>query len=129
MKLPVLVLLFPILIGCESLQLSDREIAWQTLHAADVLQTYHGPAKDPRYVEADPFTKKIIGTKPSGDRVILWGVGSSVAHYYVMKALDDSNLPKWTKNFVWGIDFSYKGYTIYNNHKIGIRLDGNNKPD
>ena len=36
--------------GCQSLEFSNEEIAWQTLHAVDIAQTVSA-AQDPCYVE------------------------------------------------------------------------------
>ena len=49
--------------GCQSLNLSNEEIAWQTLHAVDVAQTLSA-AEDPCYVEAAYFTRQLIGEQP-----------------------------------------------------------------
>lgn len=115
-----------LLTACESM--SPYEEAWQTMHLIDVAQTLSGPASDPCYPESDPVTRSLIGSTPSREAVLAWGIGASVAHYFAGRWLDNTDWPEGVKTVIRSIDLGYKGVTIGNNHDAGIRLFGDNSP-
>lgn len=113
--------------ACESM--SPYENAWQAMHLVDVAQTIEGAASDPLcHSEGDPITRSLIGEHPHRDEVIAWGVGVSVAHYFLGRWLDNSDWPDGVKHLVRSIDLGYKGLTIGRNYDNGIRIFGDNAP-
>jgi len=120
----VLVLLV-VLSGCQSLELDRSEIAWQTLHAMDVVQTLNA-AGDPCYIEDAWLTEKIIGDQPSDAEVLLWGIGTAVVHALVANILED-RAPQWVQK-VWGYGtITLTGYAVMSNHDEGVRAFGSNE--
>lgn len=110
--------------GCQSM---DRpELVWQTLHAVDVAQTLNA-ASDPCYREVAPLTQAMIGSQPKDHEVILWGVGVSLAHAWIARRMETSNAPRWLKTTWRTVDFSTKTGTVLNNHRIGMRMFGDNR--
>lgn len=117
-------------VGCSStaqwVKDNPTETVWQTMHFIDTLQTANGIAGDTVcFKEADPVTRLIVGEFPEKDRVYKWAIGSAVAHYFVMKWLDDTKVGK----FMRGADTGFKLNVIVGNHLNGVRIDGNNVAD
>ena len=122
--LTFLILAVGSLSGCAA---SPTEKAWQALHVIDVAQTINGPARDDCYREAH-WPKYVIGDKPSTEAVIAWGVVIGVAHYAFDRWLTETGRadhPAWRALRV--LDLTYKGYTVGNNHHIGVRPWGANQ--
>lgn len=98
--------------------------AWQAVHAVDTVQTYHAMS-DPCYVEADPITRRIIGSRPNDAHVIAWGVGYAGFHYGVSRLLD-AYAPRWISQ-AWGwATLADNTMTDFHNASIGIRIGAPN---
>jgi hypothetical protein len=101
--------------------MSTEEKIWQAGHLVDVLQTetYH---REPCYVEANPITKRQIGTEPTTEQTLAWGVAHAVGTHYAFKFVENSNIPNlFKKLFSWGSIYT-KYDTIYDNHQLGVRI-------
>lgn len=107
--------------GCANM--STQEKAWQVLHAIDIAQTIDGPARDLCFREDTFPTEQLIGKKPSTEAVLVWGLATSVGHYYLDQWLQHTErVPDWVKNTFRTLDIGVKGMTISSNHERGIRL-------
>ncbi len=115
----------PLFGGCQSLDLSGEEVAWQALHAVDVAQTLSA-ADDPCYEEDAWLTRRLIGRQPSDAEVMAWGIGTAVGHALIAKTLERWDAPVWLKK-VWSYGtITHTGYVVASNHDEGIRVvDGN----
>ncbi len=113
--------------GCQSLELSNEEIAWQTLHAVDIAQTLSA-AQDPCYVEDAYITKRLIGSQPSTGEVLLWGAGMAVGHAFVSNFLEQRNAPQWVQKTWSYATITSTGIAIASNHSEGVRVFGDNEP-
>lgn len=111
--------------GCASLpELSKTEIAWQSLHAIDAVQTYRA-SRDPCFEEGTALTEALIGDNPSAEAVVGWYVGTAFAHYAVSSWLED-RAPRL--HTLWQfVTIADVGYAVGNNHSIGIRIGSHNK--
>ena len=59
--------------------------------------------------------------------VVAWGVGTSIAHWWIAKSLERHGAPMWLQRG-WDIfTIGHTGYTIVNNHEVGVRPWGDNK--
>lgn len=112
--------------GCESLDLSGEEIAWQTLHAIDVAQTLSA-ADDPCYEEDAFFTRALIGSQPSQGEVLLWGAGMAVGHAWITGLLERHEAPMWVRKTWSYATIAGTGIAIVNNHSEGVRVFGDNE--
>ena len=114
--------------GCATYaDMSKMEMAWQAAHLVDVAQTL-SVGDDPCYFEANLQTSALIGEHPGTGEALVWGVASSVAHLYVGKWIDNSELPEWSKVALRAVDFGIKVDAVAHNYQIGIRIGGTNKP-
>ena len=113
--------------GCQSLEFSNEEIAWQTLHAVDIAQTLSA-AQDPCYVEDAYLTRQLIGSQPSTGEVLLWGAGVAVGHAFVTNLLEKQNAPRWVQKTWSYATITSTGIAIASNHSEGVRVFGDNKP-
>ncbi len=111
--------------GCSTVP--PAEYAWQAMHVIDVAQTLNGPAKDPCYIEVDPITRGLIGKNPSSEAVVLWGIGTGIAHIGVTHLLEKHDAPKWVRVSWHAVSLVTKGHTLISNHREGIRPFGNNE--
>lgn len=112
-----------LLCGCESMP--RGELAYQTLHAVDVLQTINGPATDDCYKEANPITRRIVGEKPSKGQVVAWGVGQGLLHYGISSYLED-NSPGWIYGAWQILSTGTVAITIHDNYELGVKPWGDN---
>lgn len=117
----LLVLVSVCLCGCSSYQ--SYEATWQTMHAIDALQTINGIAGDECNFENNALTRDLIGKSPSKDAATKWAVWSSLLHYLLSKRI---NKHLDSDHFVFSFDLAYKFNTITENHRKGLRPDGNN---
>ena len=113
--------------GCQSLDFSREEIAWQTLHAVDVAQTLSA-AGDPCYVEDAYVTRALIGSQPSEGEVLLWGAGMAVGHAWVTGLLERHAAPGWLRKTWSYATITGTGIAIASNHAEGVRMFGDNEP-
>ncbi len=123
---PVLLLGSVLSAGCQSFQLSNEEIAWQTLHAVDIAQTLSA-AQDPCYVEDAYLTKRLIGEQPSTGEVLLWGAGVAVGHAFVTNFLQQRDAPGWVQKTWSYATITTTGIAIASNHSEGVRVFGDNE--
>ena len=86
------------------------EFAWQVAHMADTAQTIVG-----RY-EGCHEMNPILGTKPSPNSVMAFGIGMGVLHIFVTDALEAA-YPKWVP---WweGAGLAAEGAAIVHNQQI-----------
>lgn len=112
--------------GCQSLELSNEEIAWQTLHAVDIAQTLSA-AQDPCYVEDAYVTRRLIGSQPSSGEVLLWGAGMAVGHAFVTNMLEKHHAPRWVQKTWSYATITGTGIAIASNHAEGVRVFGDNE--
>lgn len=112
--------------GCQSLDLSGEEIAWQTLHVVDVAQTVSA-AQDPCYVEDAYVTRRLIGSQPSTGEVLLWGAGMAVGHAWVSGFLERRDAPSWMQKAWSYATLTGTGVAIATNHAEGVRVFGDNR--
>lgn len=92
------------------------EIAWQVMHAVDVMQTLE--------IQDHPELKegvihKIIGRQPDDDNVYAWGIASAIGHYYLYRWIDDNT--KWGKA-ARRVDLFFTVGVVAHNHEMGIRV-------
>jgi hypothetical protein len=113
--------------GCQTFELSNEEIAWQTLHAVDVAQTLSA-AQDPCYVEDAYITRRLIGEQPSTGEVLLWGAGVAVGHAWVTNLLEHHQAPGWVQKTWSFATITSTGVAIASNHSEGVRIFGGNEP-
>lgn len=109
--------------GCAS---SGRlEVAWQTAHALDTLQTL-AIAGDPAcYYESYPLARRMIGRHPEEAEVMAWMATVAFAHAFVSNRLEP--WPVWQR--VWQTStLAFASHTVLRNHRIGLRIDGDNVP-
>lgn len=111
-----------LLTGCESMP--RGEIYWQGAHAIDVMQTL-SIADDPCYREEDRITKRIIGEQPSREKVLYWGVGKAVGHYWTSRFLDQ-HAPGWVQPVFQVLTTGHLAVTINRNYDLGIQPWGDN---
>ena len=123
-RVPVALLLALFVSGCQTL---DRnELTWQTLHAIDVAQTLNA-ANDPCYMEKAWLTQRLIGEQPSEASVVLWGVGTAIAHKLVADLMERRGAPGWAQK-LWDFGtISHTGYAVVTNHHNGVRPWGDNQ--
>lgn len=112
--------------GCQTFELSNEEIAWQTLHAVDIAQTLSA-AQDPCYVEDAYLTKRLIGEQPSTGEVLLWGAGMAVGHAWVTNLLERHEAPRWVQKTWSYATITSTGVAIASNHSEGVRVFGDNE--
>jgi uncharacterized membrane protein len=112
--------------GCQSLNLSNEEIAWQTMHAVDVAQTLSA-SQDPCYVEDAMVTRQLIGSQPSTGEVLLWGAGMAVGHAWITKTLERNDAPIWVQKTWSYVTITGTGIAIASNYSEGIRMFGDNQ--
>lgn len=101
-------------------------MTWQGLHAMDVAQTVSA-ARDPCYEEDAWLTQKLIGSQPSTGEVLLWGVGTSLAHAWISNTLADQNAPRWLQKTWSYATITSSGFAVASNHSEGVRVFGDNK--
>ena len=121
---PVVLLLGLLAGGCQTM---DRnELTWQTLHAVDVAQTLNA-ASDPCYREKAWMTRRMIGEQPSDASVLLWGVGTAIAHKLVADLMERRDAPGWAQKMWQYGTISHTGYAVVANHQNGVRAWGDNQ--
>jgi len=113
--------------GCQSLNFTSEEIAWQALHAVDVAQTVSA-SRDPCYVEDAVVTRQLIGSQPSTGEVLLWGAGMAVGHAWISTLLENHDAPKWVQKTWSYATITGTGIAVASNHSEGIRVMGDNNP-
>lgn len=123
---PMLVAGSVLFAGCQSLELSNEEIAWQTLHAIDIAQTVSA-AQDPCYVEDAYVTRRLIGSQPSTGEVLLWGAGMAAGHAFVTNMLEQHHAPGWVQKTWSFATITGTGIAIATNHSEGVRVFGGNE--
>lgn len=102
-----------------------EEIAWQSVHLADAMQTYE-IARDDCYREVDPIAAAVIGDRPSKTSVIAWGVGTAYLHAAGTTFLSKFNKPWLTRAWQF-ITIGAVANAVYDNHTLGIRIGGGHK--
>lgn len=113
---PLAVLLL-LLTGCASV----GEPVFQTVHLVDTIQTFHGAASDKCYGEADPVTRRLIGSEPSHAGVIAWGVGYAALHYGITRWLTETGHDRIAT--VWEVlTIADTARDVGRNIEIGIRI-------
>ena len=112
--------------GCQSLGLSNEEIAWQTLHAVDIAQTL-AAAQDPCFVEDAFVTRQLIGSQPSTGEVLLWGAGMAVGHAWISGLLERQDAPQWVQKTWSYATITGTSIAVATNHAEGVRVIGDNK--
>jgi len=110
-----------LLSGCAVMR-EPSEVAWQTVHLIDTLQTFH-LAKDSRYKEVE--SAWLIGEYPNEETLLAWSVGSSLIHAGVTHLLMENEFPKLSKLWQY-ITLSSLCNTVGQNAAIGIRIGGPN---
>jgi transcriptional regulator with XRE-family HTH domain len=113
------------LTGCAALS-QPQEMAWQSLNAVDMAQTYSG-AGDRCYGEGNPVTQALIGEHPTHTAVVLSSTGYALAHAAISEALLDHDHPTLEKIWQYATLID-KAYAVGHNYYIGIRIGGSNKP-
>lgn len=123
MKYIHILLILLSLSGCSSTQ---TKTTWNGMHFTDVLQTANSAADDPCYEEVNFITRKIIGEKPSRDKVYIWGALWAVGYHFTYDAVHGSKAPKWLKNTFDVLSVGGLAINIGNNYKNGVRIEGKN---
>ena len=73
------------------------------------------------------MTKRLIGEQPSDASVVLWGLGTAIAHKLVSDLLEKKDAPKWMQK-MWDVGtISHTGYAVVSNHQSGVRPWGDNQ--
>lgn len=108
------------------IRFSSTETAWQLGHLIDVGQTV-AIAKNPDcYYEAFYETQLLIGRHPRESDVYLWGISSALFHFWSRKFMH-KHLPENWSIAIRSYEVGFKAMTLYNNHQLGLRLDGSSK--
>lgn len=76
---------------------SDREKAYQVLNAADAATTCQAISSG-KAVEANPFTRAVLGKTPSCSAVIGFKIGTGALHWLIASEINKRN-PKAAKIF------------------------------
>jgi len=109
--------------GCTAMR-QPEEIAWQTMHVYDTLQTAD-IVGDPCYKEGHPITRKLIGEQPTKEGVAAWGVGSALFHAGVSELLLRKDMRKTYR--VWqAITIIDTGMAISDGISVGVRVGAPN---
>jgi len=87
------------------------EITWQTLWAADYLQTRQIAKAPDSYYEKNKF----LGEHPSVGKVNVYFAASAAAHYMVSQALP----PRWRETWQM-VTIVYEVDAVVQNYKIGL---------
>jgi hypothetical protein len=102
-----------------------EEIAWQSLHGIDAVQTL-AIARDPDCFQEESLDP-LIGKHPSEGIVVLWAAAASVLHFLVTDWLADHDNPALVR--VWeGITIATTGYVVVRNIQIGVRPFAHDEP-
>tara|TARA_R100000657_G_scaffold17477_1_gene15141 strand:- start:534 stop:917 length:384 start_codon:yes stop_codon:yes gene_type:complete len=115
-KIFLLILVLSPLAHAEKYNPMHYEIAWQAMHVIDVMQTLE--IQDHEHLE-ESHSHWIIGRQPDDDNVYAWGIASALAHYFLMKWVDDNT--KYGK-VIRQIEVGYKFGVIHKNYQAGIRI-------
>ena len=122
-RVPLFLLLF--VSGCQNMTPTER--TWQTLHAIDVAQTLNATS-DGCYREVNSVTRRLIGSQPSEERVLAWGLAMGFLHAGVSRTLEERGAPRWLR-MTWDVlTISSTGSAVLSNHREGARPWGSNEP-
>mgnify|MGYP001199899642 CR=1 FL=1 len=82
----------------------NREIAFQVLNAADLIQTCHFISTG-RGVEGNPIITSIMGETPSCRSLAAFKAGGGILHYLIAKELNkrDPEAAKWFQTVSIGV--------------------------
>ena len=83
------------------------EASWQILNVADIYVT------DKAIEQGGKELNPVIGSHPSDDELVAWGIGFAVLHYFVTGYLQDKN-PTIKKYWLWGSNIVKAGAVGYN---------------
>ena len=101
-----------------------EEIAWQSLHAVDALQTL-SIARDPECFQET--TDPLLPRHPSQGAVVLWAAAASVLHFavtdYLAKHTSATVVRLWQ-----GVTIGTTSYWVVHNYAIGIRILSHDEP-
>jgi hypothetical protein len=122
----------------KNIHVSKAEAVWQAMHVIDMGQTLH-IAKEPTcYREANPLTVSLIGEHPSEKEVIAVGILYAALYRWGSEFLErkDTLNENGNHHTPWVIaKYAFhtvgiltKGYTIANNHSIGLKPFGSGCP-
>ena len=115
-------------IDMKSWRMSKTELAIHAMHAIDVAQT-HASTTNQIFCESDPFTRRMIGSYPTKERVLLWGIGSAIANHYIISGIESSSMnPVLKKSLTIGY-FIFKSVTVYENNRVGVRISSNHNAE
>lgn len=120
-----LVLLSCLLTGCATeSRFQAAEATFHALNFIDQAQSINAISKD-CYREADPFTSRVLGEKPSSQEFALYGIAISFAFNAINRMDWMQERPKLRATFD-AIAIGAKAYTVVNNHQIGMMVAGSN---
>jgi len=114
------------LTGCASMP-DKHDAVWYALHAIDTAQTYSVPRINDSYAaglspcdgfEEHPVTRRLIGSEPSREKVLLWSVGFAAARWGFYELLERADVP--TKHLKM-LENVVKLDVVVGNHGNGIR--------
>lgn len=113
------------LTGCTTLggdAMSRRaEIAWQSMHALDTLQTMHIANSGGCYREVNPVTSRIIGEHPSDAGVSAVMLGYAMLHKFATDQLNERGAPRWMIGTWHAVTLGFAVKTVTQNHQLGLR--------
>jgi hypothetical protein len=109
------------LTSCAHLQ--PAEIAYQSLHVIDTLQTIQ-IARSTCYWENAPGTQQLIGKHPGTAGAIAWGIATALSHYGITRWMEASDAPGWAKVLWQAVTIGRTSYYVKNNYEQGIGLTG-----
>lgn len=116
------------LLGCATLgsdAVSSRaEIAWQSMHALDTMQTMHIANSGGCYREINPVTSRIIGEHPSDAGVSAVMLGYAMLHKFATDQLHERGAPPWMIGTWHAVTLGFAVKTITQNHELGLRPFG-----
>lgn len=122
--LAMVVLMLSFCSGCTALR-TPEEMAWQTLHAADAVQTWH-IVDDPCYSEGDQLTSQLIGAEPSHESVAAWAIGGAALHAGVSEFLLAKNYDTAFK--LWqSVTIANTAFALGQGYAVGVRIGSPNK--
>lgn len=104
--------------GCASI--GAPEVAYQSIHAIDSLQTIQIARSPSCFYETGTVTQDVIGRHPSVGGVIAWEVAVSAAHYYVTHLLERNEAPRWVVYGWQSLSIGHAARQVRTNDDQGI---------
>lgn len=108
-----------LLAACQSMPPADRaaELAYQSLHVVDTLQTLD-IARHPGHYETNP----ILGRYPSRGEILAYMAGEAALHLIVSDQLARRDAPAWMRSAWHVTSVGMATNTVRSNARIGLKV-------